>query len=119
MHTGICGREDLTPVLRLATLHTLVCDGHVEGQEGEDGHLEGVDVWFGMKHLVHCIIKLCLLSHMGLHTVKCILHLSCVHCCHHGEVRAIYVFSAGRGLQCHSLEVSAVAGLGLRAVPEH
>ena len=32
-------------VLRLVDLHTLVCDGYVEGQEGEEGHLEGrVDV---------------------------------------------------------------------------
>ena len=35
----------LTPVVRLVDLHTLVCDGYVEGQEGEEGHLEGgVDV---------------------------------------------------------------------------
>ena len=35
----------LTPVVRLVDLHTLVWDGYVEGQEGEEGHLEGrVDV---------------------------------------------------------------------------
>ena len=35
----------LTPVVRLVDLHTLVCDGYDEGQEGEEGHLEGgVDV---------------------------------------------------------------------------
>ena len=51
----------LTPVVRLVDLHTLVCDGYDEGQEGEEGHLEGgVDVWYGMRHLVHCIITLCI-----------------------------------------------------------
>ena len=35
----------LTPVVRLVDLHTLVCDGYNDGQEGEEGHLEGgVDV---------------------------------------------------------------------------
>ena len=28
----------LTPLVRLEDIHTLVCDGYNDGQEGEDGH---------------------------------------------------------------------------------
>ena len=34
----------LTPVVRLVDLHTLVCDGYDEGQEGEEGHW-GKEEW--------------------------------------------------------------------------
>ena len=55
MYTVICGCEKLWHCEEQG-LNTLVGDGHAVGQEGEkdgeDGHWEQVDVWFGIKDLV-------------------------------------------------------------------
>ena len=48
-------------LVKKVLLHTLVSDGHAGGQEGqeegeeegEEDHWEQVDVWFGIKDLVH------------------------------------------------------------------
>ena len=65
-------------VLRLATLHTLVCDGHDEGQEGGQS---GCVIWNVRLGSLQVNTLYCLLLHMRLHTVKYLLHMSWVHCC--------------------------------------
>ena len=71
----------LTPVVRLEDIHTLVCDGYNDGQEGHWGYEWMCGI--GMRHLVSLYYNNLYFSlfNMMLYTERYLLHISYVHCC--------------------------------------
>ena len=116
-HREFCGREDFDTCGEISGLtHSgLWWLWWRSGRWGRSLGEGGVDVWYGMRHLVHCIITLCIVH---CHIWGYILWSISFTC--HGSTAAnkgrsvLFMYS----VQGHSLEVSTVAGLGLRAVPE-